>query len=165
MAGEGPILIARGSSGRHMIGARVFGFLAALTLAAGTLYTGTYLLPRLGGFLACAPWPLALVVAVLGGWLAERFVRSTQGSVAFYEARIVISKKVPGGCLSSGVVVEHTEQVLWNEVKGFKDDAAGYVTLVATCGSASFLTVPTPEEEDRVAVIALLDARGIPRIE
>jgi hypothetical protein len=163
-----PILVARGSNADHVKKARLLGALVAIGIGLGTFVAGSYLVTEGPGMTSTTarglPRILALVFGAFGGYLAERFVRPYSGTVTFYEPRIVFSKQKPKG-IFDGSCIEHTEQVLWSEVKGFKDASADYVTLVATCGSASFLTVPTPREEDRVAVLKLLDERGIPRLD
>ncbi len=161
MAPEQPLLVVRGMPAHAVHSARLKGLLAGGALVVGTFVAGTLLLP--GQKQERVPMPLVLVVCFFGGYVVERFLRGAQGSVAFYEARIVISKQATKGL--SGNLVEHTEQLLWSEVKGFRDDSADYVTLVATAGEASFLKVPTLTEEDRVAVLQLLDSRGIPRVD
>ncbi|MEZ0230657.1 MAG: hypothetical protein ACAI25_18695 [Planctomycetota bacterium] len=59
--------------------------------------------------------------------------------------------------------------VPWSDVTGYRDDHASYITLVArstrsTSGSREH-HIPAIDERDRVAVLVLLDARGLRRLE
>jgi hypothetical protein len=163
---DGPVLVVRGTGEDRVLLARIVGGVGLALLVVGTAAAGTLIFPagvsRVGRVAARG---LLLVPAALGAYLGERLLRPRAGSVAFYEVRIVISKQTREGLLHMGKTVEHTEQILWSELRGFRDDRSDHVVLVVERGTSSFLTVPTPREEDRVAVLKLLDDRGIKRLE
>ena len=55
----------------------------------------------------------------------------------------------------------------WEHVAGFRDDSTEFVEIVARTWKAHswMFTVPTLSERDRVAVLALLDQKGVSRKE
>jgi hypothetical protein len=167
MSTDKPLLVVRGDDPSRILVARMIGGFGLALLVAGTAGGGSLLFPALGHSFISEPraWRLLVLPGALGAYLAERFVRPRAGSVAFYDARIVISKLKRKGALRLGKAVEHTEQLLWSELRGFRDHRSDHVVLVSESGSASFLTVPTLREEDRVQVLKLLDDHGIPRVE
>jgi hypothetical protein len=114
------------------------------------------------------PWvhadsPLTLVGLVVSSLAAFatflvlfRAGHSAAGEVAL-DTRGATFTKDPGSPLR--VAVD------WEEVLGYGDGAATHVTLVARGGDfGSYVSIPTPTEADRVAVLAFLDARGMKRL-
>ncbi|MEZ0227644.1 MAG: hypothetical protein ACAI25_03410 [Planctomycetota bacterium] len=96
--------------------------------------------------------------AVLTSFLVVRRSKARAGHVVFHERWIVFLRAA------------ETTTVGFDEIQGFRDGDADFVELVRKPGvSASIafprLTVPTPTEKDRVAVLAVLDARGIRRLD
>ncbi len=55
--------------------------------------------------------------------------------------------------------------VSWVEIEGYRDGSADWVELVSARGRGHRLLVPTFHETDRVAVLELLDRRGLHRLE
>jgi len=166
MGRDDPILVVGGAEEDRVVLARILGGAALALVTAGTAAAGTLLFRAdVSWTILARSWRILVVPAALGAYLGERFMRPSAGSVAFYEARIVISKWTRKGFLHLGRTVEHTDQILWSELKGFEDGRSDYVRLVVEKGQSSFLTVPTIREEDRVAVLRVLDEHGIPRLE
>lgn len=60
-----------------------------------------------------------------------------------------------------------TAEVAWSDLRGFRDAATDHVVLVPgdEAEVAVELALPTPTEADRVTLLALLDARGLPRLD
>jgi hypothetical protein len=95
--------------------------------------------------------PLGVVFAIV----VARHVQARAGRVEFFVDRIAFSKR------------EGAVEVHWSDLACFRDGSSDFVQLVRKgerLGSST-LTVPTASEEARVAVLALLDARGVPREE
>jgi len=94
---------------------------------------------------------LLAVVGLVGGTILAR--RGTLDDVVvFEEGRIVFYGPT------------HAD-VSWGDLHGYRDGDAEWVELVLTQGAAGHrLLVPTPKEADRVAVLALLDRRGLDRL-
>jgi hypothetical protein len=68
----------------------------------------------------------------------------------------------------AGIVFRHAslkQELPWSEVVGFRDDSVDFVELFSRRAGDVLLTVPTPTERDRVAVLDRLVARGVPRVE
>lgn len=56
--------------------------------------------------------------------------------------------------------------VAWSELRGFRDAATDHVLLVPFDGRHPVeLALPTPTESDRVKLLALLDERGLARLD
>ncbi len=104
-----------------------------------------------------------------GAWMAEKLLRPKAGRVEFYENRIAFTKpraRDGVGTLGFGNDMDvHDFTIGWESVVAFRDGSADFVELVSKVNTQSLLTVPTPREEDRVKVLALLTERGIPRRE
>ncbi len=64
----------------------------------------------------------------------------------------------------------HHESFEWQELAGYRDGETDYIELVRAPGARAptafpRLTIPTLSEKDRVAVLELLDRRGLRRLE
>lgn len=94
---------------------------------------------------------LALVAAVAVGALLHRLLRRT-GRVELLDDRVVV---VRGGEL---------EALPFALVRGYRDGSIDHVAVVAFADPYE-LAIPTPTESDRTAVLAFLDARGLPRLD
>ena len=77
------------------------------------------------------------------------------GRVEFRELGVFLTK------------AEEKAGVRWAEIAGFTDASSDFVQLLTTKRTfpAHLLTVPTPTEKDRVAVLELLDRHGLRRLE
>jgi hypothetical protein len=117
--------------------------LAAVVLAGGAV--AMFLTDKVTP-LACV-WTVALP---LMAWAIYALPRS--GVVRFYDDRIVFEKL-------SHAPYEMT--VPWSEVEAFEDGSTDYVTLVRK--GATDANVPTPAEEIRTRVLALLIEKNVPR--
>jgi hypothetical protein len=105
-----------------------------------------------------APVGAAAVALLLG--LALRLSRrhfiARTGRAIFFEDRVVLAKSRIG--LRRPITVE----LEWRELAGFRDGSIDYVELIPRRPDVrAMLTVPTPSEEERTAVLALLDAHGV----
>ena len=61
----------------------------------------------------------------------------------------------------NGFVIDHTRSVPIASIESFRDDSADFVELLLASGSR--VTIPTPTETDRVAVLAFLTVHGARR--
>jgi hypothetical protein len=119
------------------------------------------------------PHPLTLIVFVAAPLLAigaafvlDSWIRRTEGRVAFFDDRIVfqIAYHQP----SSGGAGPAWTEVRWGDVLSFDDGSSEHVVLkvkrfdVSTQLPLSF-SIPTLNEKDRVAALALLDEKGVRR--
>jgi hypothetical protein len=95
--------------------------------------------------------PLGVVLAIV----AARHIQARAGQVVFFADRIELSKH-------EGAAVVH-----WSDLAGFRDGSSDFVQLLRRGEriASAQLTVPTPTEETRVAVLRLLDERGLHRVE
>jgi hypothetical protein len=94
---------------------------------------------------------LACVVGLAGGMIHARR-RTLDAVVVFDETRVVF--------------LGPTEAtVSWAQLGGYRDDSAEWIELVSTSRRGHRLLVPTRSEEDRVAVLELLDRRGLRRLD
>ena len=102
-------------------------------------------------FLKLVVLPTGVVFAII----AARHFQARAGHVEFFEDRIELSKH-------EGAAVVH-----WSELAGYRDDSSDFIQLLRKGERlpSSQLTVPTATEEARVAVLRLLDERGIRRAE
>jgi hypothetical protein len=98
--------------------------------------------------------PLGVGLAIWAGlvWGLKGATR-TDAAVDIFEDRITVREKVGGPAIAV---------VLWCQIRSFDDAEVDRVVLHASGGRAIVL-VPTSSEEDRVALIELLDARGVRR--
>jgi hypothetical protein len=91
--------------------------------------------------------PGAALAVALRRYLRRRLVRTE-----FFPDRVV-------------VVREDAVVVPWAEIGGYDDGSADFVQLLRVDGRApAELCVRTRSEEERVAVLALLDGRGLQRV-
>jgi hypothetical protein len=123
------------------------------------LTVGLYAGIACGGLLAASHGGIAVVgtlavvclVGVVGGIILLR--RATLDDlVAFEESRIVFRGPAPTA-------------LSWTEIRGYRDDSSDWIELVPCSWHPSRLLVPTRSEGDRVAVLALLDRKGLHRLE
>jgi hypothetical protein len=105
--------------------------------------------------------PIALLVLGLVLLrLTRRYFVCRSGTATFYEDRVAFRKRVRGQ-------TRFTEAtVAWSELGGYRDGSSDYIQLVRKGESfaSPLLAIPTPSEDDRVKVLALLDARGLARL-
>jgi hypothetical protein len=89
-------------------------------------------------------------------WKTETIL-ARAGRVTFLDDQVVFEKP--------GVIVG----VRWDEILAYDDGSADFVQVLmkerASSSRAAYLTIPTRAERDRVAVLELLDRRGVPRRE
>ncbi len=109
---------------------------------------------RLGAQLIC-------FMAFVLGWAVALFVSrrsmARAGRVEIDEQKLVFHR--------DGLWVA----IQWTDCKGFKDGDADFIEVelreeVPLTRSYWPLTIPTPSEKDRVAVLAVLDAHGLKRL-
>jgi hypothetical protein len=98
------------------------------------------------------------LVAAAVAFATDTWLRRSEGRTAFYDDRIAMDfgvRPVRGPAwFEAG----------WNDVRVFDDGAAEYVRLLVKTGHGElWFSVPTLREEDRVAVLALLDEKGVRR--
>jgi len=112
-------------------------------------------LAPVGAFFLGLPF---LFLVFPGIWLAEflvfrRYVTARSGHVAFFKDRVSFSKEAGRA------------DVAFSELACFSDDSSDYVQLLRKGDrwGKPVLAVPTPEEKERVAVLALLDEKKVPR--
>jgi hypothetical protein len=94
----------------------------------------------------------AIIVATIAGGL----VRSSRNArVFFYADRILI------------LWTKRVALLRYDDLAGYRDASADYVRLVRKRGivRSADLAIPTPSERARVAVLSVLDGRGVPRID
>jgi hypothetical protein len=82
-------------------------------------------------------------------WGLRRFRRS--GRVEFYEEKILTTHGFGWDTIG------------WNDLTGFRDDSSDLIELVLKNGKRAF--VPTLDENSRVAVLAILERKGLARLE
>jgi hypothetical protein len=144
LLGKEPCLLAVGELGS----ARRWLLRWAVTLAACVL-----VLPL--AFAANQPAVLATCLVVASAIVVWQFLaRGRTGRVAFYPHTI-------------DFIRQDLKTVFWREIVGYRDDSADYIQLLreGTLGASPELAVPTRTEAERVAVLALLDSRGLKRME
>jgi hypothetical protein len=113
--------------------------------AHGPVFAGTWI----GALLFAIGWP-----ALGYAWLWPRV-----GKADFFADRVEISEKPR---LAKAIVVR------WSDLVAFRDHSADYVRLVAKPLAVDFpadLTIPTPDENTRAAVLALLVEKCLRRHE
>lgn len=86
----------------------------------------------------------------------QRWYDARYGRVELHADRVVIRR---------GPVTRVDHAVPWSEVVGYRDHAATHVELVHATGRGSELRLPTPTLELRTALLALLDRRGLRRLD
>lgn len=137
----------------------------------GTLLMIALLSASFGGALAArhgfVPWvdagglgPYAFLFAPLAGlalWWAVMLPRLAASGEAVLGEQGVTLRGDAGGLAHS---------IAWSAVAGYRDGASSAVQLILEGGGglAATVSIPTPTEADRVAVLALLDARGLGRL-
>lgn len=128
-----------------------------LILAAGvatTLLAGSGRSPVVGaaGKLAC---PASFVLGWAAAWFLSRrsMIRSARAELD--------EEKV--GILSEPYRVT----LFWRDIDGFRDHDADFVEVVTDRWPRGYpkLGIPTLSEQDRTAVLAFLDARGLRRLD
>lgn len=128
---------------------------SVVVVAAASAWTFKYA-PALLVLVFCGSIVLATAVALA----ARHFGLSRTARVLFYEDRILVLR--PGEDCDRGTTIA------WTDLAGYGDGSADYVRLRTTGALGGLrslrLSVPTPTEEERVAVLALLDRRGVPRL-
>jgi hypothetical protein len=143
-------------------------FLAVLACALLVGGAVAYLASPLVNALSAVPGP-GLVGALIAGLviptpillrLVTRWEATRYGRVEFYDEGIVFLK-----CVTRH---ERTE-VEWHDLAGFRDAAPDHVRLVRREKGGRtpefVLSVPTPNDKTRTAVLQLLDRRGLSRVE
>jgi hypothetical protein len=106
----------------------------------------------------CIVWLGAFALAWAAAWFVSRRAEARAGRVELDEERILFVRGPYWG------------YVPWSDVAGYRDGDADFVELVRKDGTRPVewsprLAVPTLTEKDRVAVLELLDRRGLNRIE
>ncbi|MBI3724113.1 hypothetical protein HY251_09200 [bacterium] len=109
----------------------------------------------LGAFFARLPLLFVFFPVI---WLCEflalrRYVTARSGHVAFFRDKVVLSKEAGNA------------ELAWSELASFRDDSSDYVQLLrrGEKWGSPVLAVPTPGENERVSVLALLDSKNVPR--
>ncbi len=157
-----PLLVIDAPRGRwaHPVLALV-GFCSVVVATALLAYLGQipwlpkgapiYLFVLHPAFLKLVLLPAAVLFAVL----FTRHVHARSGHVEFFVDRIAFSKH------------EGAVEVHWSDLAAYRDGSSEYVQLVRKGDriASADLAVPTPDEATRVAVLKLLDDRGIAREE
>jgi hypothetical protein len=140
-----------------------------LVLAAGFFTSSSVLLG--GALIGMGTWTvLAFVggpgVAAVVAFVADAWIRRSEGRIAFYDDRI--SFQIAWDRPPFGGAGPSWSEVAWGDVLSFDDGASEHVLVRAKRFDASnqlpySFSIPTLREEDRVAVLALLDAKGVRR--
>ncbi len=97
-------------------------------------------------------------VVVVAVKLVQRRTRHRGLDVLFVET----------GIHFNGPTEWHLAVVPWKDIAGFKDDDREVIEIVrrnTLPRLAAWLLIPTPSEVERTAVLALLDQRGVKRLE
>ncbi len=172
VAASRALLVVEGVGAREIERARNIGCFFVIAVLVGTYFSGTYLFPSFAARSSFFEWRIAIVLGMCGAYVAERFVRPRAGRVEFYDRGIVFVKQRSRVSFlrvfltgSEPKLIEDAISLEWSELQGFRDDSSEHVALVKKDGESSLLTVPTLNEKDRVAVLKLLDERGVPRVE
>jgi hypothetical protein len=147
-----PILVidaGRGTPGFGRVSLATGGWVFAIALLLGLLNVSG------GDFRLVGTVALIFTAALVSAVFFRRNLAGRWGRVEFRALTITFKK---GGAKA---------MVGWADLAGFRDDDATFIELVSRKGifPRAWLTVPTPLESQRVAVLELLVARGIPRIE
>jgi hypothetical protein len=112
-----------------------------------------------GAFASSIPQELLVLgsfVAIAVATIAGALVRSSRNArVFFYADRILI------------LWTKRVALLRYDDLAGYRDASADYVRLVRKRGlvRSADLAIPTPSERARVAVLSVLDGRGVPRID
>jgi hypothetical protein len=153
LGSEKPELVV-GSLGRAAVGGwagvlALVVFLATLSsIVAGLLFVTNTVSSTVGVSAVFTP-----VLVVFGGIAVLARARRRRGLVAFYKSVIVVIREA-----------EHI--IFWRQIRGYDDSAGDLVQLIdERLLPSSDLAIPTPDEAARTAVLALLDRRGIKRLE
>lgn len=164
-----PLLEVGGSRSRGGDPLRIWSMLAVLLAIVGTILLIIWLEGGLN-----VPWaPLelipstttrALVWTVIGGpifillVIAQDRIRARGRVVAFFEDSVVFRER--------GF---RDVSISWETLEGYRDGDARFIRLVEKSrrllAGPSHLLVPTPTDVERTAVLALLDRKGLRRIE
>jgi len=161
----GKLLLVAAGSARWKLAKFWLEFVAAGLYAGGMLYAALIREGRI-----TSPW-IDLVKSWLWGWQVAILV--TIGPiVAYFFARRWLrdfaTKRVGRAeVFEAGVVFYRADQmtpVPWSMLGGFDDSSADVIELQLK-GSRVRFTIPTPQEDLRVRVLALLEERGIPRLD
>jgi hypothetical protein len=91
------------------------------------------------------------LLAVVGGWVFAR--RRTLDDSILFDERVIYFYGP-----------EYAE-VHWRHIEAYRDGSAEWIELVSSARYGRRLLVPTRSEKDRVAVLELLDRRGLRRLE
>ena len=104
---------------------------------------------------------LAFALVLVLGFLTSRFTLARSGLAQFSAEGVEIEK--PRGY----DVPPHRVRLRWQELRAYRDPSSDFVELLRPGDRIARrkLTVPTPNEETRTAVLHLLDGHGIPREE
>src|SRR5262249_48025830 len=90
--------------------------------------------------------------------IAQDRIRARRRGVAFFEEAVVFRER--------GF---RDVSIAWDRLAGYRDGDAGFVRLIEKnrrlLQGPSHLLVPTRRDADRTAVLALLDKKGLRRIE
>lgn len=142
--------------------------LAAAAAALGTIEAGSH---------GALPWvpvepfrdallhegTIVLVTLLGAAALARAWWLPRLGRVAFFPERILFVKPGTSPRWRRG----EAESVAWTDVSGFRDGSTEYVQIVrkGDVVASAQLTIPTPSEVERTAVLELLAARGVARLD
>jgi hypothetical protein len=171
-----PVLVVRGGTKQRLELAAAAALWGTALFLGGTYFLATRgYLPSLSTLSGWRPHPAVEIflrhgALLLGGgaaWVTARILMPTLGRVEFHEDVIVFWKPATRSWNSSvmSAAPDVRSTIRWKDVTGFRDDASDHVAVVCRSGTSSFLTIPTPSEQDRVAVLDLLVKRGVPREE
>lgn len=164
------ILVVKGTGGDNVTMARRIGCVAVVLIVGGSFALSGDSGARSSSAFDHPAFPVRFLIlgALAGAYLAERFVRPSTGTVEFYADKVTFVKhrsKMGGTFWFSSQVVADEEDVRWADITGFRDGEAGHVDLVVAGVASSLQTIPTLNENDRVAVLKLLDEKGVRRVE
>lgn len=152
-------LVVRGPSPAR-VGRQAGALMGALLLAsvAGVVAARRGYLPWVDGAgLGAYPFLLSPLVALALWWTVVIPRLAAAGEATLDHDRVTLTKD-PGGLSHS---------IPWSAVAGYRDRARAFVELRLVRGGDHRTTasIPTPTDDDRAAVLAFLDARGLRRVE
>lgn len=156
---EGPIVFVRGTPlqfyGLWSIAS--LGLIGGITLGGTVLSAGPAAL--LSGHVPEGRLFLSIgVVGIVAGALCGVAALRRRGTVELSDAGVFDTERLRG--LGPAMM-------LWSEFRGYRDSESGHVVLLRQdrLRAPGGVPIPTRRERDRVAVLALLDRKGVPRVE
>ncbi len=140
---------------------RLFVIVGAVLVLIAGLGAGVIQLANRGGPAGCC-LGLSGLFAVFGpvAFLLNRWEITRYARVELHSDRVVVKRRT--------TMHAHLE-IAFATLAGFRDRSADHVELLPRPGQepipAMYLSIPTPTEESRTKLLAVLLERGVPRVE